>query len=153
MGQLALGLRSLIVRLTIFVIMAALLAWALGGTLFPRPTIVTLSTTTAGPTEYQWELHSGDMVAGGQQWQLLSSHSGAMAPLTCSGWWSRPLGPIWFEQQTIIGGSWLGLDGPDSGQIPTARQRALAITPEGACQEIALTPAMQAALTGLAPTR
>ena len=37
MGQVALGLRSLVVRIIVFVVMAALLAWALGGTLWPRP--------------------------------------------------------------------------------------------------------------------
>ena len=37
MGQVALGFRSLIVRALVFFIMAALLAWALGGTLWPSP--------------------------------------------------------------------------------------------------------------------
>ena len=36
MGQLALGFQSLLFKLAIFVVMAALLAWALGGTLWPR---------------------------------------------------------------------------------------------------------------------
>ena len=39
MGQVLLGLRSLFVRIAIFVTMAALLAWALGGTLWPRTTV------------------------------------------------------------------------------------------------------------------
>ena len=38
--QVILGLRSLIVKAVVFFIMAALLAWALGGTLFPRPEVV-----------------------------------------------------------------------------------------------------------------
>jgi len=37
MGQVALGFRSLLFRALVFFIMAALLAWALGGTLWPRP--------------------------------------------------------------------------------------------------------------------
>jgi len=37
MGQLALGLRSLVVKAAIFFLLAAALAWVLGGTLFPRP--------------------------------------------------------------------------------------------------------------------
>jgi len=37
LGQVALGLRSLLVRSAIFFVLAAALAWALGGTLFPRP--------------------------------------------------------------------------------------------------------------------
>ena len=36
MGQVALGFRSLLVRAAVFFVMAALLAWALGGTLWPR---------------------------------------------------------------------------------------------------------------------
>ncbi len=36
MGQIYLGFRSLLVKVAIFVVMAALLAWALGGTLWPR---------------------------------------------------------------------------------------------------------------------
>jgi hypothetical protein len=36
-SQVALGLRSLLFKLSVFFVMAALLAWALGGTLWPRP--------------------------------------------------------------------------------------------------------------------
>lgn len=45
MGQVLLGLRSLFVRIAIFVTMAALLAWALGGTLWPRTSIRTIGET------------------------------------------------------------------------------------------------------------
>lgn len=38
-AQLFLGFRSLAVKILIFVVMAALLAWAIGGTLWPRTTI------------------------------------------------------------------------------------------------------------------
>ncbi|MDP7069940.1 MAG: hypothetical protein QF561_01155 [Phycisphaerales bacterium] len=83
MGQVALGLRSLVVRTIVFVVMAALLAWALGGTLWPRPVsaiqrpvvdasgsqwgwMVTVSSvdqevfyTLARRREGQWELIEG----------------------------------------------------------------------------------------------
>ena len=36
MGQVYLGFRSLLFKIAVFVVMAALLAWALGGTLWPR---------------------------------------------------------------------------------------------------------------------
>jgi len=39
MWQVVLGLRSLLVKIAVFVTMAALLAWALGGTLWPRTSI------------------------------------------------------------------------------------------------------------------
>ena len=49
-AQLFLGFRSLAVKIFIFVVMAALLAWALGGTLWPRPQVRTVgeSVTTSG---------------------------------------------------------------------------------------------------------
>ncbi len=36
MGQVYLGFRSLLFKIAVFVVMAALLAWALGGTLWPK---------------------------------------------------------------------------------------------------------------------
>ena len=44
MWQVVLGLRSLLVKIAIFVTMAALLAWALGGTLWPRTSIRKIGT-------------------------------------------------------------------------------------------------------------
>ena len=39
MGQVYLGFRSLLVKFAVFVVMAALLAWAIGGTLWPRTAV------------------------------------------------------------------------------------------------------------------
>lgn len=44
MWQVVLGLRSLLVKIAVFVVMAALLAWALGGTLWPRTSIRKIGT-------------------------------------------------------------------------------------------------------------
>ena len=54
MGQLALGVRSLIIRLVVFFIMAVLLAWALGGTLWPRPVSAQAITATNGGVTCTW---------------------------------------------------------------------------------------------------
>ncbi len=55
MGQVALGLRSLAIRITVFVVMAALLAWALGGTLWPRPaSAVQRPVLEAGGSQWGW---------------------------------------------------------------------------------------------------
>lgn len=55
MGQVALGLRSLVVRIVVFVIMAALLAWALGGTLWPRPvSAIQRPVINAGGMQWGW---------------------------------------------------------------------------------------------------
>ena len=42
MGQVALGFRSLLIKLAVFFMMAVLLAWALGGTLWPRAEVADL---------------------------------------------------------------------------------------------------------------
>ncbi len=55
MGQVALGLRSLVVRIIVFVVMAALLAWALGGTLWPRPvSAIQRPVVNAGGSQWGW---------------------------------------------------------------------------------------------------
>ncbi len=63
MGQLALGLRSLAVRTAIFVVMAALLAWALGGTLWPREETVELPGVSCAGRQFNWQL----AVGGGEE--------------------------------------------------------------------------------------
>ena len=70
MGQVALGLRSLAFRIVVFVIMAAMLAWILGGTLWPRPVSVMQpdSVTLAGKT-YRWKV-TVDQVAGAVRYTL-----------------------------------------------------------------------------------
>ena len=54
MGQLVLGVRSLFVRLAIFIVMAILLAWALGGTLWPRPVSATAITSPSDGASWSW---------------------------------------------------------------------------------------------------
>ena len=73
MGQFALGLRSLLIKSTIFVIMAALLAWALGGTLWPRPHIadLRLSRTPVGTQVYFWRVSQKDRLQEFAAWQLM----------------------------------------------------------------------------------
>lgn len=56
MGQLALGFRSLLIRLTIFFVMALLLAWALGGTLWPRPVYAVTMDASSGDISWSWEI-------------------------------------------------------------------------------------------------
>ena len=48
MSQVLLGVRNLSVRIAIFVALAALLVWFLGGSLFPRPDVVVWSTVDVG---------------------------------------------------------------------------------------------------------
>ncbi len=57
MGQVALGLRSLIIKIAVFITMAALLAWALGGTLWPRPvSAIEQPVQTIGGERFAWQV-------------------------------------------------------------------------------------------------
>lgn len=56
MGQFALGIRSLLFKAAIFVVLAALLAWALGGTLFPRPSRADIPATSFAGHQWVWRV-------------------------------------------------------------------------------------------------
>lgn len=78
MGQFALGIRSLLVKATIFVVLAALLAWALGGTLFPKPETSDLdyrAVSFGGDTMYYWRVLVGGKKDGEIRWHLMSIDS------------------------------------------------------------------------------
>lgn len=59
MGQLLLGFRSLLVKIAIFIVMAALLAWALGGALWPRPVVVHYEPLQLIDDAWYWSLSVG----------------------------------------------------------------------------------------------
>lgn len=76
MGQLALGLRSLAVRLAVFVAMAALLAWALGGTLFPSPQRVNLSAWSFDGSQWNWRVSGSGSEPQPVTWTLVERRGG-----------------------------------------------------------------------------
>jgi hypothetical protein len=92
MGQLALGFRSLLIKSSIFFVMAGLLAWALGGTLFPQPTIVNLP----GAGDTYWRVSSGGKIHG-LQWSLMQGDQEIK-----SGHWQSVVGPV-----IVNGVSWI----------------------------------------------
>lgn len=73
MGQVALGLRSLVVKALVFFLMAALLVWALGGTLFPRPEHAVLDTAAFGGKRWTLRLSVGGDHPGVVRYQLLAA--------------------------------------------------------------------------------
>jgi len=92
MGQLALGFRSLLIKAAIFFVMAGLLAWVLGGALFPQPTIVNLP----GAGEVYWRVSSGGQI-NGLQWSLMKGDQEIK-----SGRWQSAVGPV-----IVDGVSWI----------------------------------------------
>ncbi|HRP63332.1 MAG TPA: hypothetical protein PK400_08580 [Phycisphaerales bacterium] len=107
MGQLALGFRSLIIKLVIFVIMAALLAWALGGTLFPRPHVANLLggvPAVVGTDQYFWQVTIDARRQEHLDWRLMRLRvNGRMEPADQRGWIDGA-GPIAHEDAVYFGG-------------------------------------------------
>jgi len=85
MGQLALGFRSLLFKVAVFVTMAALLAWILGGTLFPHPvTAIQAPTLTAGGTTWAWQV-SIEPLRHEVTWHLMRQTEDGWAPVPAAG--------------------------------------------------------------------
>jgi hypothetical protein len=72
MGQFALGLRSLLIKAAVFVVMAALLAWALGGTLWPRPQVAKFDSVSFAGSRWFWKLSVGGANVGQVRWDLMT---------------------------------------------------------------------------------
>lgn len=71
MGQVALGFRSLLIKCAVFFVMAALLAWALGGTLWPRAEVADFDSLSFGKDEWFWRLTVGGRERGAVRWRLM----------------------------------------------------------------------------------
>lgn len=77
MGQVTLGLRSLAIKLAVFFVLAALLAWALGGTLWPRPVTADMQDVEFAGQIWFWRLSVGGDRPGVARWTLMRSESGS----------------------------------------------------------------------------
>ncbi|MBU3729392.1 MAG: hypothetical protein FGM37_09135 [Phycisphaerales bacterium] len=105
MSQLALGLRALIVRLTVFFVMAAVLAWILGGTLFPSPQSVTFPPFEVGGVSYAWRVTGNAREAGPVSWSLVRSGESGMRPFDVGvpAPWLRTWGPLVHAGGALVG--------------------------------------------------
>jgi len=83
MSQVVLGLRSLVIKLAIFVVMAALLAWALGGTLFPKPFVVEFieDAVEHGDVSYFWRLTLDSRAKTAGEWQFVAKQGSSTKPI------------------------------------------------------------------------
>ena len=93
MGQLALGLRSLVIKLAIFFVLAALLAWVLGGSLFPRTPSVELDSVSFLEDDWQWKLmlrQPGDQL----RWELVRRRIDGTVEVVDAGPWREVAGPV-----------------------------------------------------------
>jgi hypothetical protein len=88
MGQLALGFRSLLVKLAVFFVMAALLAWALGGTLWPRSETVDFAGVPFDGREWFRRLTVGGREGPGARWSIMvrDAHERRARPFEPATW-------------------------------------------------------------------
>lgn len=106
MGQVALGFRSLFIRLAAFVVMAALLAWALGGTLFPRAEVADGQAFVWRGATWQLRLALGGESRGIARWSLVRSVNDEKPkewPLAGHDHWVEAAGPLAVEDRLYVG--------------------------------------------------
>jgi len=104
MGQVALGFRSLLIKLAIFVIMAALLAWALGGTLWPRAEVAELDPVSFDGREWYWRLSVGGRKAGEMRWTMMVRDAGGEPRPWEERTWVEVAGPVATEEMLCYAG-------------------------------------------------
>lgn len=63
MSQVLLGVRNLALRIAIFVVLAAILVWILGGSLFARNQVIALGTATTGAGEGRVDVRLEQVIA------------------------------------------------------------------------------------------
>lgn len=103
MGQVALGLRSLALRLAIFLVLAALLAWALGGTLFPAAHRVNLPAWQFDGAAWNWRVTGSSIESGPTTWTLFERQDGRLREerFGLGDTWRQVWGPR-FEQGAMM---------------------------------------------------
>ncbi|MCZ6836658.1 MAG: hypothetical protein O7G85_12850 [Planctomycetota bacterium] len=107
MGQVVLGFRSLIIKLSLFVLFAALLAWALGGTLFPRPEIREPDSILFQGQQWYWRIATGGKEPGPGRvvWQLMMRPSEDDDPMPIgTRTWVEGVGPIVVDENLYYAG-------------------------------------------------
>jgi hypothetical protein len=103
MGQVALGFRSLLIKGAIFFVMAALLAWALGGTLFPRAEVVDYDAITFEGRDWFWRLTVGGRESGAR-WTFMSQHGEDGPEPIDERHWVETAGPVVTEDAIYYAG-------------------------------------------------
>lgn len=94
MGQLFLGFRSLLIKLAVFVVLAALLAWILGGTLWPRPETAKVNPVEFGGETWFWQLAVGGAESGRVEWTLMRTGSNGQPVPLDERRWRDVAGPV-----------------------------------------------------------
>ena len=92
MGQVYLGFRSLLFKIAVFVVMAALLAWVLGGTLWPRVAMRPIGDPVMGGSVVLVDQIGGDRSSYGLAILDSDGEIGSVAPSV-----TDPASEVWLE--------------------------------------------------------
>jgi hypothetical protein len=103
MGQIALGFRSLLIKLAVFFVMAALLAWALGGTLWPRAETVDRVPVDFGGCQWFWRLTAGGREHQ-QTWSMMVRCAEGHPEPVAGPLWEDVAGPVIAEEAIWFAG-------------------------------------------------
>jgi hypothetical protein len=122
MGQFALGIRSLLVKAGVFVVLAALLAWALGGTLFPRPARAEFPALRFHGQDWYWRLSvpyrkDHNDRTNGVRWELMYRDEGGEVHKLEGPDWHEVAGPVHRGGEMCFGG--IAIHDPSSGTPAT----------------------------------
>ena len=104
MGQVALGFRSLLIKLAVFFVMAALLAWALGGTLFPRAEVAEFSAVSFGGRDWFWRLAVGGRETERVRWTMMVRTADGKAEVFGTRHWIDVAGPVATDEAIYFAG-------------------------------------------------
>jgi hypothetical protein len=108
MGQVTLGFRSLAVKLAVFFVLAMLLAWALGGTLWPRPHVAALTDAAVqvGEARYFWQasLDERQPHADRLRWTMMVRRADEKDQALESRVWKATAGPLIIGDELHFGG-------------------------------------------------
>jgi len=120
MGQIVLGFRSLLIKAAVFFVMAAALAWILGGALSPRPPHVRAPPIEFDGARWCWRLTAGGSGPQPISWTLLRSEDAARWTPYDRTRWAEVLEPVVAGGTLLVGGRLLEAIGPDGRAQPAS---------------------------------
>jgi hypothetical protein len=105
MGQLTLGIKNLTIKLAIFVVMAALLAWALGGTLWPKAARYDFPAVSFNQQQWFWRLELGGREEGPPRYRMMQHSPDQRKPMVADEQvWHQVAGPMICDAGLVYAG-------------------------------------------------
>src|SRR5262245_40302406 len=104
MGQFALGIRSLLIKSAVFVVMAALLAWAMGRALVPQPMAFRQDAVAYANHQWYWRATAVENTDEQLYWEFMKEVDGLPDQRVGDRAWSEFAGPVVTPGALYFGG-------------------------------------------------